>query len=207
MTLYRANERHPEDERILVLPYQDPDEIVALWHRRVTHDIDGIVWTHPTSPEDLETGAANITTLSQQDGLFEAAEPYRRYGIDPIEARRLIIHTWKDESVARMDEFDPTVRTVFHDLEGIFGRAVGSRRQGWAVVKTNSHSPHDFHQHDPVITFAFRKAGTLCLNKDQTRVYGIDAGQAALICESVSHKAPEPDDTWRNDPRVLMAFE
>ena len=194
MTLFRANDRHPVDPRILII--KDMDEF-NLWRERAKLGIHGIVCDYPAPMETLQEAAQHIARV------FPGTSNTFSYPYGSAEETRLILENHgivgdaQDILVRLSDIFVNTA-----DLETLPQNS--SNR-----LRIDSAYPDDFHIHHETLAFAFSQMGMICRTggKDETgHEYPIKVGQVAYIDDTIWHKAPQWDASWEDNPRINLVM-
>lgn len=181
MTIFRANDRLAEDERILVI--SDPEEFL-LYREREKLRFKGIMM-----PYNISSSAADAARFC---AISEAVPKIvSRYKLTEFTECKLL------------DDV-PEIRPLFeigNELSVFFERATGGKTA--RSFRLNSNYPDEFHQHRTNMTLGVLKSGTLCRNEAGVS-YAVPNAHV-LLFEDISHRAPVLD-TATPDPRATFVI-
>lgn len=196
MSLFRANDRHPVDERILIIQNM---EDFALWRRHRELEFEGIIW-------DMGLDRGYIDRLAEQIKAVYCDNDYFRKHRRPLANRSFMTYgngEYRKEHVGKTmeDELGSEVATLAFRLGRAFALAQKPEEALDTIdletrVGVNHTHPYNFHIHEPTLSFAFKSAGTTCCTGDITNpgeVYKIPLGHAGFIGPAIWHKVDEWD--------------
>ena len=196
MTLYRANNRHPVDPRILII--EDMEEF-ALWRERSQLRFNGLICAYPASAEELSQAAREI------HAALGSMEVYRFIRMTDAE-QRLRAELERAGICNNTQDIVVDVSNAFH------GSVSPERTPASSSVnqlRVNCVFPEFFHAHAATMTLAFSQAGSMCWNAnldEPGEEYGTKPGEVLLFDEHVPHKAPKWDKSWETNPRVNLVI-
>ena len=210
MGLFRANDRHPVDPRILIIT--DMDEF-HLWRERAKLGIHGIVCDYPAPMETLQEAAQEIVVASKIEGDGDEGIGFFEYdpGCRQAEYRLSRSKLHDLPGLLRRDQIGPNARAMIIDLVELFHQTVTStpNRQTAHLLRVNSQSIGTFHNHEATLTFSFAQNGSVCCTGnavDAGDIYTVEQGKVLVFDETVWHKSPSWEDAWEEDPRVNLVL-
>lgn len=203
MGLFRANDRHPVDERVLVIQNM---EDFRLWRERNKLKINGLIYPYRISKLSLDRAKASVVEAFRRKPSSRffvtsyAQATYERHMPDNIRFT---------EDLRKDGLNNPAVR-ILKNLTDAFMVRAGN--QEWKTrarpsLRLNSTHPQFFHAHAPTMTFAFSGGGTVCKNTPEDvdgDVYKVPTGYAGLLGEDIAHRARRPKPSWEENPRVTL---
>lgn len=212
MTLYRANDRHPADSRILYI--QDIKEF-DLWRERSKLKIHGIVCPCPVDLNSLKSDSIILAELSKSKRnyfkerwynislfppFFTFEKDPKRNFIKPNELKNIMNDESVPENIIKMSEI--MINTYSNQTSTNFFQAtlrVNNLKTAYWHVDKNSNT----------LTCAFSKAGARCRSGNGPQEgdeYDLAIGDIAFIDDTVWHTTPAADESWENDPRVHLVI-
>lgn len=212
MALYRANDRHPADSRILYI--QDIKEF-DLWRERSKLKIHGIICPCPIDLNSLKSDARLLAALSKsKENYFRErwynislSPPYftfekdkKRNFIKPAELKSIMEDENVPEHIIKMSE---TMVNVYYDQT--------STRFFQATLRVNNLKTAYWHvdKNSNTLTCAFSKAGARCRSGNGPQEgdeYDLGIGDIAFIDDTVWHTTPPADENREKDPRVHLVI-
>ncbi|MBI1301852.1 MAG: hypothetical protein GC137_09385 [Alphaproteobacteria bacterium] len=204
MDLFRKEDRHPVDPRVLIV--RDIRDF-RLWQNRHDLRIDGIIW-------DMVLDKAYIDRLAAQIKAAYCDNDYFREH-NRLERDRRSFMTYANGVYLRehvgsklVDDVGSEVEEIASQLRSAFALATQPEEthdtcELETEIRINVSSPYHFHAHKPALTFAFAQAGTTCCTGNREnpgQTYSIPLGQAGLLGPQIWHKVAE----WpiKEDTRV-----
>ena len=184
--LYRANDRHPVDPRMLII--QDEDEF-KLWKEASKLRIHGLIWRYPETLETLEDLA---------NGVFKAShnnpEGYGIHVSDWNHAQAKINNRLRARGVSL------GAITIVTRLAGIYAN-VAHKKSNSINLLLNSQEGYGWHPDDTeTVSLALTQEGTWCRSgnsKTSGDEYDIETGQVVLFDDTVYHRAPSRQESWK----------
>ncbi len=186
MVLYRANDRHVVDKRILRIT--DIDEF-KLWREKDSLGINGLIYTWPETTEKLQTAADELATVSHHRRLYSMSKS------NLCLLKKNLTQDGVNNIIAGAAE---TLSKIYFEE---------TQFPSFRVQLRVNDVPRDFHQHEDSISLAFSQAGTICKsgdNKDEGEEYSTNVGEVILFDDRVWHKAPPYKKEWKESPRVNL---
>ncbi len=211
MAVFRANDRHPADDRILII--RDAMEF-ELWRQRAQLGIHGIVCRQPFPKEAVKDAAEHLVALSRR----RSGNPFNaRISIGNPESMDRFFNNDADEDQYFLDQIQqagiegPAAR-IMTTLSYFFKIATGGSAGGQRFWTTAAHINNDtqgWHQHPTAMSCAFTKSGTVFCsgqNKGEGEIYTARAGDVALFGRTVWHKSPDFKENWKRKPRTSVTL-
>ena len=179
MALFRAEDRLPEDNRILKI--KDPVEF-SLFAQREQLKISGIVCPYdPFTKEDVEI----ITDF--------ARDFYKSAGQRPW------FPAWREGAEQSIPSSAPVaLRKTFPVLRLAFVTAM-NRLPASIDIYANNQIPGTPHVHEPALNYSYLKQGPICVN-ELGESYSIATRHMIMIGEDLSHMAQQ--GCSEADPRL-----
>ena len=204
MTLFRANDRHPVDERVLII--QDMEDF-RLWRERAKLGISGIIWDLDID-EQTKKGIVRELDAWRDKVSSNRDEPISRRIFLPKDGK----YTEKTSPDNRCDiAIGPLTFGISNSLVTAYDLAteVISKRTTYSTMqayyRVNSTHPRSWHTHPETITCAFQQSGTVCHNGPSNYEigdqYALDPFQAGLMSDEISHKAYQNTEDFAETPR------
>lgn len=223
-SMFRANHRHPVDDRVLII--QDMEDF-RLWRERAQLGIHGIMWRCDINDEVLAQEAEKIATeiedLNQilrnsnstsfpviKGTLRRTQEQRRLWGFlagKPIQD----IFTFSTRHGRGNSFFESSECQVSDRLRTMVNYVANPRSDLLSyALRRNSDGFRTLESHRTTLTFAFQHAGTVACTgnySNEGERYQAAPGEFFIFDEDIFHESPKPDQSWRDKPRILAAVD
>jgi len=192
MALYRENDRLECDSRILKIT--DIDE-ASLWLERSKLNIRGLICDYP-SLSKLNKATKDMVELS------------KNYNSNRKKTARKWDYAHNEKNITSESDIkngmSEDVNDVVKVLAEIYRRAIGIDIASALVIVNNRNERATKRHQDrgvsPMVC-TFNQAGTICEN-EYGKEYAVEAGKILLIDNTIWHRAPPQEESWKNNPRV-----
>jgi len=176
MKLFRANNRHPKDERVLLI---DNIDDFALWRKRKELVISGIFYKHAVADKVIDSAKK----LRCQD----FALPH----IYDLESS-IIFHTDDNETSFEEQLKNGNISSELYGLprtlKDIWVNVASNNRSHKLIFRLNSIYPQERHEHRTALTMSIFGGGTIFYN-ERGYDYQAEDNQICLF-ERIEHRAP-----------------
>ncbi len=190
MTKFRANDRHPDDDRILII--QDIGDF-KLWHERSKLNIHGIICDYAAPIKTLEEAAQHIIKVSSEaaldsDNCLKLLTPMPPPNAPDYIANSMWYTLNKDKNITselankvsfldalKNDGLNGAEQDILHNLASIFAitrdKKSPEQQKIDLSLRVNSAHPEEFHPHEladdqkpgdkDTLSFTFTGKGTM----------------------------------------------
>jgi len=204
MSLYRANDRLPEDESFLCI--RNPDELV-LFRERDTHGIRGIIYTEFDVTEELKRAAIGYGRYAIQNGIgFFGSKEKASIRLHPKfnENGELTGDRLRKE----FEKFQiPELLQSAIELVIKNGHIATNIAEPETYFRVNTNFPASYHPHEPgnhTVSISFNHAGTEIKTLDGGSVT-LQPRQLGVIESQVQHRAGKPTkNELQVSPRIVV---
>lgn len=211
MRLYRPEDRHPVDNRILVV--RDLNDF-RLWPQRKTLDFNGIICVDRYDPDELSQAAARIARLAHSPSPSER-DAFYLYSSTQSSFQADFPHNSKDPYGIRRkmlrDGFGEPEADIVTELTVLFHVVTSNAEnvEQQTLVRVNDRTISSFHTHETTLTFSFQQCGTVCRTGgefEDGNQYALSPGDIGIIDDTIWHKAPDFSPAWNDAPRVNLVI-